>query len=216
VASYLGGGARLSGLDTFLGQIASAGGVDIPTPSASSGGAMQGGGGLVDSFYAQFRRPFLRLVYPTNFLSQSSQGSAYPQSNALLLAGSSFTVLNTATQNIRDTGQTGADVAELYFRGRTVLSAAIDVRLNGAPQRVAIASPVSALLERGAARPPQADLPFSGLQMTRTGGTAITSDVTEFDLAAGRPVQLGWQPSASAAWLDLPLLHGDHIRTELP
>ena len=216
ITTYLGGGAELSGLDSFIGQIAAAGGVSVPTPNSDSGGAMQGGGGVIDSFYPQFRRPFLRLLYPSTFQSQNSQGTAYPQSNALLLAGSSFSVLNAATKNIRDTGLPGADVALLYFRGRTSLSASIDVWLNGSQRRVPIATTLAGLLETTAARPAAMDLPVSNVGMNRASGVAVTQEAATLALGSGNPVQLGWVPDASAARLALPLLHGDRVDVQGP
>lgn len=210
VASYGGSGSWLIGFDRFLATIAAAGGLTVPTPAFSQR-KMQGAGGVIDTLYAQFRRPFVRLVYPTSFQSQAATGTPYPEYNAVLLAASRLDALEAATTNIRNGLEAGAEVALLYFRGRTTLTAGVQVWLDGQPLSVPLGTTVANLLERRAARPPGMVLPFSGFNLTRAAGAAVTGAPAALALDAGLPVRFDWTIGPNPAWLELPLLHGDRL-----
>lgn len=210
VASYGGSGSWLVGFDRFLAAIAAAGGLTVPTPAISQR-KMQGAGGVIDTFYSQFRRPFVRLVYPPSFQAQNSAGNPSPEYNAVLLAANRLDALETATANIRNGLEAGADVALLYFRGRTTLTAGVQVWLDGQALSVPLGTTVGNLLERRAARPPGLALPFSGVSLIRAAGAAVTGSPSVLAVDGGLPVQLDWTLTPSPAWLDLPLLHGDRL-----
>lgn len=212
VAAYVANGTWLTGFDRFLATIAAAGGVVVPTPSTSQR-KMQGGGGLIDTVYQQFRRPFVRLIYPPTFLAQNTTGTPYPEYNALLIAGSTLSAMQTATDNIRNGNAPGADVAELYFRGRATLSAGMLVWLDGEQRSVPLGTSVGNLLDMRAARPPVMPLAMTGIALARAPGTAVIGDPDSYDVGGGWPVRLDWAPGALASWLDLPMLHGDRLWT---
>jgi hypothetical protein len=210
VASYGGSGSWLIGFDRFLAAIAAAGGLTVPTPAFSQR-KMQGAGGVIDTLYAQFRRPFVRLVYPPSFQTQNSAGNPSPEYNAVLLAANRLDALETATANIRNGLEAGADVALLYFRGRTTLTAGVQVWLENESLSVPLGTTLANLLERRAERPPAVALPFSRISLTRSNGAAVTGQPTALALDSGRPVLVDWTQGSSPAWLDLPLLHGDRL-----
>jgi hypothetical protein len=213
VGSYTGSGSWLIGFDRFLASITAGGGLTVPTPTVSQR-KMQGAGGVIDTLYQQFRRPFVRLVYPPTFQSQSTMGAASPEYNAVLVAASKLGDLQAATDNIRNGLAAGADAALLYFRGRTTLTAGVKVWLDGQPTPVPLGTTVGNLLEARGARPPAIDLPITGLTLLRPEGAAITgtpAGPAAYAVDGGRPVRLDWVPGAKAAWLGLPLLHGDRL-----
>lgn len=210
VASYGGSGSWLIGFDRFLAAIAAAGGLTVPTPAIAQR-KMQGAGGVIDTLYAQFRKPFVRLVYPPSFQAQNSAGNPSPEYNAVLLAANRLDALETATANIRNGLEAGADVALLYFRGRTTLTAGVQVWLDGQALSVPLGTTVGNLLERRAARPPGLALPFSGVSLARAAGAAVMGSPAALAVDGGLPVQLDWTLGSSPAWLDLPLLHGDRL-----
>lgn len=211
VAAYVAGGSWMVGLDRFLAVIASGGGVTVPTPATSQGKA-QGGGGLIDTVYSQFQRPFVRLVYPPSFLAQNTAGQPYPQYNALLVAATKLDALETATANLRSGVAAGADVALLYFRGRTTLTAGLQVWVDGESLSAPIGTTVGNVLDTRAARPPTMPMTLSGLRLDRALGTAVTTSAPAYDVGGGQPVRLDWSVGAQASWLELPLLHGDRLR----
>lgn len=213
IGSYVDRGSWLTGFDRFLATIAAGGGVVVPTPAVSQR-KMQGGGGLIDTFYQQFRRPFLRLIYPPEFLAQNTTGQPYPDYNALLIAGTSLAAIETATANIRRANAPGADVAQLYFRGRTTLSAGIQVWLDGQSKSVPLGTSVGNLLDMRAARPPVMPIPMTGIMLERAAGTAVTAASASYAIGGGSMVRLDWAPEALASWLELPMLHGDRLWTE--
>lgn len=213
VASYVDGGTWLTGFDRFLATIAAGGGVSVPTPAVSQR-KMQGGGGLIDTIYQQFRRPFLRLIYPPTFLAQNTTGTPYPEFNAVLIAGWKLAAIETATANIRQSNAPGADVAELYFRGRTTLTARIQIWLDGQPKSVPLGTSVGNLLDMRAARPPVIPPPVTGIMLERAAGTAVTAVSASYPIGGGSMVRLDWAPQALASWLELPMLHGDRLWTE--
>jgi hypothetical protein len=213
VASYVDRGAWLTGFDRFLATVAAGGGVVVPTPTVSQR-KMQGGGGLIDTVYQQFRRPFVRLIYPPNFLAQNTTGTPYPEFNAVLIAGTKLAAIETATENIRRSNAPGADVAELYFRGRATLSAGIQIWLDGQPRSVPLGTSVGNLLDMRAARPPVMPLPMTGILLERAAGMAVTAASASYAIGGGSMVRLDWAPQALASWLELPMLHGDRLWTE--
>ena len=213
VGSYVDRGAWLTGFDRFLATIAAGGGVVVPTPTVSQR-KMQGGGGLIDTVYQQFRRPFVRLIYPPEFLAQNTTGQPYPDYNALLIAGTNLAAIETATGNIRRANAPGADVALLYFRGRTTLSAGIQVWLDGQAKSVPLGTSVGNLLDMRAARPPVMPMPMTGVMLERAAGTAVTAASASYAIGGGSMVRLDWAPEALASWLELPMLHGDRLWTE--
>ncbi|WP_186456976.1 hypothetical protein [Sphingomonas suaedae] len=216
ISSYSNGGNWLVGLDAFLAGLTAANGVNV-NPVPPSQGKAYGGGGILDLFFTQFAQPFVRLVYAQDLLANNSTGSAILQRNPVLIAATSLTDLEGATDALRLGDPPGGAVASVYLRGRVAFSAAIEVFVDGVGERVAIGTTLGNLLAARASRPPIAGLPLTGVRLTRPTGTAILAGGTtgSYGPGEGLDVRFDWTGGHAYAptsdWLDLPLLHGDRI-----
>jgi hypothetical protein len=220
LGTFLRGGTWLVGLDSFIGRMVAAGGLIVPTPAQNAGRA-QGGGGIADTSYGQFQQPFLRVVFPTTFPAQESQGSPFPQFNAVLVASPSFGALQTATSNLRNGDPAGAGVTVTYFRGRATPRPTIQVSLDGARRTVVLGTTLGDVVASAGMRPPILNLSYRGISLLRSRGCAV--EAGQADAASGYPVgeawpvRVDWHPAntynAVSDRFDLPLLHGDRIFT---
>ena len=221
VGSYVtANGQWLTGFDAFLSQVTQSGST-VPPPQ-TQGSTASGGGGIVDLYYAQFRKPFVRLVYPPQLLNDST-ADAHISFNVAVLAASDYPTLATATQNLRNAQPLPSGVAATYLRGRTTISASIRVWLDEQPLIVAAGSSVGNLLENMGRRAPivipqsgNPGIPLSGIVVERSIGYAVT-DPSNYSISKGIPIRLDWNQgmaySVTTDWLNLPLLPGDHIAT---
>jgi hypothetical protein len=202
VASYDRSGTWSNGIDAFLNALTLRG-VVVPTPPPPGTGQQYGGGGALDAYPLPMQAPFVRLVYPPSFLLTTSPGSALPQLNAVLLAGSTLAALDAATDNIRANRAPGAGVATAYFRGRTAVRALVRVSVDGVPRLVPIGTTVGNVLAAAARRPP-AGVPLAGVTLRRPRAAAVpdSGPQPDWDVRLDRPA-----PNP----LDLPLLHGDRL-----
>lgn len=209
----------LIGLDAFLSGVTASGSI-IPAPDVTTNVGTSGGGGIIDTYYSQFRQPFLRLVFPPQFLpsSGSSPKAAY---NVALLAASDYQTLNTATANLRGGNPLGSGVAAMYLRGRSVLTAGLKVWVNDTPTTVPVGTTVGSLLQSMGRRPPvMSSLPIAGIKVTRSVGSAISSTgvlQNGYSVSSGIPMFLDWTTGFMydplTDWLALPLQPGDRIDT---
>ncbi len=221
-------GNWLTGFDQFLSLITFSGSL-VPAPALQPSGN-SGGGGVIDNYFAQFRQPFVRLVYPPNVLGDR-ESDPQPAFNVALLAANDYPTLNTATQHLRDAQPLGSGVAVLYFRGRTMLTPCIRVWIDDAPLTVPVGTSVGNLLEMMGRRPPilysgtasSSGFPLSGITLRRAIGNAVTSASAGTDgypLARDVPIHLDWDQgmaySANTDWLSLPLFPGDRLTTGGP
>jgi hypothetical protein len=208
-------GRWLIGLDAFLAQACNY--MSVPKPDATAGQS-QGGGGVADTFFAAFRQPFCRIVYPAQFFGQGESGSPYVSYNIALVAAGTASALQTATTNLRNHSiDLGAAVA-LYLRGRPVVTVGCRIWVNGVAWFAPLGTSVGNILESLGRRPPLAALPLTGLRLQRSAGAVVTdaSVVTSgVPIATDNLVAFEWNPAASgsvsAAWLDLPVLPGDRL-----
>jgi hypothetical protein len=223
VSSYVDSSAAwLTGFDAFLAQITDQGSA-VPTPASQSGGTM-GGGGVADFFFSQFRQPFCRIVYPTTFLDQGTDGDPHPGFNVAILAAPDYKSLQTATGLLRNSLPVGSGAAVLYLRGRATLSACIRVWVDGDSVVVPLGTTVGNLLEQRGARPPlMSMLPLNGISLSRPIGAAITdasAGTAGYPVGATRELRLDWL--AAPAYgpvvdrLSLPLFHGDRLSLRAP
>lgn len=197
-------------LDAFIGWLTGLQGTDVSTPSVTNR-KQAGAGGLIDSGYTLMQQPYLRLVYPPGFPSTDQPGTPYPEFNAVLLAASRLSDLNTATSNIRNNNAAGTGVGVLYFRGRTTLVPQIRVWINSVEQLVPVGTTVGDILAQRGMAPPAINLPLTGIRMRRGIGAALVDSPATYDAGAPVPVRLDWAPSGQAALAALPLLAGDAI-----
>lgn len=221
VGSYVTSGDKwLTGFDAFLSLITQSG-ATVPTPE-TQGSTASGGGGIVDLNYLQFRKSFVRLVYPTEILGSGS-ADARPGANVAVLATDNYVTLGAATQNLRNNLALPSGVAGTYLRGRTTISACIRVWLEGQPLVVPVGTTVGNLLENMGRRAPitvpqsgSPGVPLSGIKVERSIGYAVT-DPSNYSMSKGIPIRLDWNKgmaySATTDWLNLPLLPGDRITT---
>jgi len=210
----------LTGFDAFLSMVTQSGS-SVPPPQ-TQGSTASGGGGIVDLYYSQFRKPYLRLVYPPQ-LPGDATADARPAFNVAVLAANDYPMLGTATQNLRNALPLPNDVAATYLRGRTIMSACIRVWLDGQPLVVPVGTTVGNILESMGRRPPivipqsgNPGIPISGITVERSIGYAV-SDPNDYSTSKAIPIRLDWNKgmaySATTDWLSLPLLPGDHITT---
>ena len=221
VGSYVTGGDQwLTGFDAFLSLVTQSGSI-VPTPQ-TKGSTASGGGGIVDLYYAQFRKSFVRLVYPTQIL-KDSEGKAQTSFNVAVVASNDYPTLITATENLRKLQAPPEGAAATYLRGRTMISACIRVWLDEQPLVVPVGTTVGNLLENMGRRPPivipqsgNPGIPLSGVVVERSVGYAVT-DPSGYSVSKTIPIRLDWNQgmaySATTDWLSLPLLPGDHIIT---
>ena len=221
VGSYVTTGDQwLTGFDAFLSLVTQSGSI-VPTPQ-TKGSTASGGGGIIDLYYAQFRKSFVRLVYPTQIL-KDSEGKAQTSFNVAVVASNDYPTLDTATDNLRKLQPPPEGAAATYLRGRTMISACIRVWLDEQPLVVPVGTSVGNLLENMARRPPiviqqsgNPGIPLSGIVVERSIGYAVT-DPSDYSVSKTIPIRLDWNQgmaySASTDWLSLPLLPGDHIIT---
>ncbi|HWX43804.1 MAG TPA: hypothetical protein VNY52_00610 [Solirubrobacteraceae bacterium] len=221
IGSYVDSSASwLTGVDAFLSAVAD-GGVTVPTPTVAAN-AVAGAGGAIDLYYAQFRQPFYRLVYPPDLAPSESPGTPQPESNVAILAAGDYQTLNAATAALRAGDPLGSGAAATYLRGRTIVTACLRVWLDGTPLVVPVGSTVGNLLERAGRRPPVANgLPLTGISLTRAPGAAVTGAASApYDTGAGVPIHLDWGAGSAWGgnrdWLSLPLLPGDRLSTGAP
>lgn len=221
VGSYVSAnGQWLTGFDAFLSQVTQSGST-VPPPQ-TTGSTASGGGGIIDLYYTQFRKPYVRLVYPPQLLNDST-ADARVSFNVAVLAASDYSTLATATQNLRNAQPLPSGVAATYLRGRTTISACIRVWLDEQSQIVPVGSSVGNLLENMGRRAPvvipqtgNPGIPLSGIVVERSTGYAV-SDPSDYSISKGTPIRLDWNQgmaySATTDWLSLPLLPGDRITT---
>jgi len=210
----------LTGFDAFLSMVTQTGST-VPPPQ-SQGSTSSGGGGIVDLYYAQLRKPYVRLVYPPQVLRDNA-AEARTSFNVAVLAADDYPTLVTATQNLRNAQPLPSTVAATYLRGRTMISACIRVWLDEQPLVVPVGTSVGNLLENMGRRPPvvvpqsgNPGIPLSGIVVERSIGYAVT-DPNDYSTSKGIPIRLDWNQgmaySANTDWLSLPLLPGDRITT---
>jgi hypothetical protein len=221
VGSYVtANGQWLTGFDAFLSQVTQSGST-VPPPQ-TQGSTASGGGGIIDLYYAQFRKAYVRLVYPPQLLNDST-ADARTSFNVAVLAANEYPTIVTATQNLRNALPLPNGVAATYLRGRTTISACIRVWLDEQPLIVPVGSSVGNLLENMGRRAPivipqsgNPGIPLSGIVVERSIGYAVT-DPSDYSISKGIPIRLDWNQgmaySASTDWLTLPLLPGDRITT---
>jgi hypothetical protein len=210
----------LTGFDAFLSLITQSGST-VPAPQ-TEGSTASGGGGIVDLYYAQFRKPYVRLVYPPQILSGQTAEARTPF-NVAVLSANDYQTLASATQSLRNAQPLPNGVSATYLRGRTMISACIRVWLDEQPLVVPVGSSVGNLLENMGRRAPivipqsgNPGVPLSGIVLERSFGYAVT-DPSVYSLSTGTPIRLDWNQgmaySPTTDWLNLPLLPGDRITT---
>lgn len=221
VGSYVSSGDQwLTGFDAFLSLVTQSGST-VPTPQ-SKGSSTSGGGGIVDLYYAQFRKSYVRLVYPPQIL-KDTEAKAQPSFNVAVVASNDYQTLETATENLRNGLAPPEGAAATYLRGRTMISACIRVWLDGQALVVPVGTSVGNLLDNMGRRPPivipqsgTPGIPLSGIVVERSIGYAVT-DPNGYSASKAIPIRLDWNKgmaySATTDWLSLPLLPGDHIIT---
>jgi hypothetical protein len=197
-------------LDAFIGLLTGLGGTKVVQPTVTSR-KQAGGGGLIDSGYPLMQQSFLRLIYPPSFPSTAQPGTPYPELNAVLIAASKLSELETATQNIRKGNPVDNKVGVLYFRGRTTLAPQIRVWVNDVEQYVPVGTTVGQILAQRAMDPSAVDLPLTGLRLRRGIGPALVGSPAFYDVGAAAAVRLDWAPAGKAALTALPVLGGDRI-----
>jgi hypothetical protein len=198
-------------LDAFIGLLTGLGGTKVTPPPPPVANKQAGGGGLIDSGYPLMQQAFLRLVYPLSFIKTTQPGTPSLDLNAVLIAASKLTELDTAARNIRSGAAVDTKVGVLYFRGRTTLSPQIRVWVNDVEQHVPVGTTVGQILAQRAMDPSAVDLPLTGLRLRRGIGPALVGSPAFYDVGAGAAVRLDWAPAGKAALTALPVLGGDRI-----
>ncbi|HEY3598076.1 MAG TPA: hypothetical protein VGL08_11275, partial [Paraburkholderia sp.] len=208
-------GRWLVGFDAFLAQIAQAMNIEAPVKAQ---GKQAGAGGITDAFFLNFRQPFVRIVYPSDFPGSGSSGTPFPSYNLALLAAPTLALLDAATADLRAHRDQIDTAAVLYFRGRAMLTPCVRVTVNDETRVVPLGTTVGNLLESIGQRPPVLGLSFAGIRFIRMAGTANTTGTARYAFGDDFPVRFDWDTnvaySAAVDWLNLPVLAGDRLWTQ--
>ena len=145
VNPYIHDGNHVLGLDTFLNGMVIASEV-----SAEDSGA----GNVLDLQQPDFRRAYIRLVYPTN----PSDAKGSPERVPAIICADNLLALQQATQKWIAEGITDTSGATSYFfRGRATIVPEINVFVQEQPVYVPLGTTVRNLIDR------YADIPLPGL-----------------------------------------------------
>jgi hypothetical protein len=218
VDDYVDGGTDgpwLTGFDAFVATLAANGTLTVPAPQSSGGGGVDvvqsGGSEAADLFYADFRRPYHRLLIPGQLQPSTPPGVSRTGQQFTVAAARTWAEIDAATPT------PGGGVTLAFFRGRTVLSVCIRVHVDGTERTVPVGTTVGNVLDGLGRRPPSTAVPLAGLRLERSRGAVVLDPSAPFDAAASDRVLLDW--GGLVAWgagrdaLSLPLLHGDRLTT---
>ncbi|MFK7932769.1 MAG: fibronectin type III domain-containing protein, partial [Saprospiraceae bacterium] len=150
------------GFDAFLSQL------NFTIPELRGGGA-----GMLDTYFASMRKPYLRIFYPQNFGTPNGAGEANALKNIALVAANTFTQMENATQLFITSGVAAfpPDVEVMYFRGRVAIIPEIQVNVNQQSLYVPVGTTLRQLLQRFINLPSRHAGPKIYLNFTFTRGT---------------------------------------------
>ncbi|MDR3000469.1 MAG: hypothetical protein LBU89_04305 [Fibromonadaceae bacterium] len=159
-----------------------------PKPPIGSKTELSGAAGVLDLLYAGFQAPFVRLVYPLEYLSREGEGSVLCSDNITLLASSNRSSLNEATEKLRTKSSPSYanSVAYNYFRGRASVIPQVQIFVCGLPQWVSLATTLGDIAA-------QLSCNLSQLQLLRSFDSGFRSVVdvnSQMPLLAGDRIEV--------------------------
>lgn len=214
VGSYLygsSGNILKTGFDSFLNLITRY------TVDSNEGGA----GGIVDVTGNEYRCPYYRLFYPSEFTSSDSAGAVGVTNNVAVFGADSYTDLETATNIYLKNGNFyGASGISTFFRGRVVIVPEILCFMQSTPLYVPVGTTIRQLVERFTSLPMVEDIIISDLEYTRSIGNVVDNPTTLnlYSIGCSNPINFNLPPlqvySDGKTYFDLPVLHGDSLTCE--
>jgi hypothetical protein len=217
IQSYVQGQSLDTGFDAFLSAI---GRPTVPTALRQPNA---GGGGVIDLYNADGRKPYFRLLYPSAIRDPKYTGLVDESTLPVILGAESYNALVAATgQYVSQgnfTGMTG--IFPFYFRGRATLTPEISASLNGQSCWLALGSTVANLIAPQGAQPACVSAAVGGFTMRRSVG-ALSSDLSATAVAttavATNRVRLEYPVATFSptrpGYFGLPLFCGDDIRLD--
>ena len=132
LGSYLLGASQANqsldlGFNSFLSAI------PISVPPAEGGGA-----GMLDTYLNGFRKPYLRIFYPSAFESADNPGWTSFTKNIALVAADSMSDMEDATKTYIETQNFPSKVNVTFFRGRVAIVPEVRVQVDNIAEYVAI------------------------------------------------------------------------------
>ena len=215
IQSYVQGDTLGTGFDAFLSAL---GRPTVPSPLREPNG---GGGGLIDLYNPDGRKPYFRLLYPSAIRDPKYSGLVDESSLPVILGAATYNQLLAATDQYVSQGNFAglSGIFPFYFRGRATLSPEISVTLDGQRLWMGLGSTVANLIAARGALPACVSAAVGGFAMRRSVGP-LSSDVSASAVAADavttNRVRLEYPVATFAptvpGYFGLPLFAGDEIR----
>lgn len=126
--------------EPFAQEMAQCGRLTVEPPQIEQNGRAAMGAGIWDTLFAQFRAPFVKLLYPAQWKQSRhlNHGSMYYYDNVCLAAADSYDKLEEAVRRFRDQSAPYEEAAYVCFRGRTSVKLMIHIFVEGHPQTCAL------------------------------------------------------------------------------
>lgn len=215
IQSYVQGDTLGTGFDAFLSAL---GRPTVPSPLR---GPNAGGGGIIDLYNPDGRKPYFRLLYPSAIRDPKYTGLVDESSLPVILGAATYNQMAAATDQYVTQGNLAnlSGIFPFYFRGRATLSPEISVTLDGQRLWMGLGSTVANLIAARGALPACVSASVGGFAMRRSVGP-LSSDVSASAVAADavttNRVRLEYPVATFAptrpGYFGLPLFAGDEIR----
>lgn len=202
------------GFNSFIGELVSQNLLTVNPPDEGTRWNQKSGvADAADLYYSNFPSSFYRLLPPQVLVNTTAAPNSDTTKNFVIAAANKYKDIAKAVNT------TGGVCPVAYFRGRAIISLAIRVTLNGNEITVPVGTTVANLLERSGNFPALAKANLQGLAVTRSLGSAVTSETEQLSTSNGYNIRFDWRTLANfnPGWsaLCLPLLPGDQINTKV-
>lgn len=126
--------------EPFAQETVQSGRLTVEPPRIEQDGRTAMGAGIWDTLFAQFRAPFVKLLYPAQWKQsgQLNHGSMYYYDNVCLAAADSYGKLEEAVRRFQDQSKPSEEAAYVCFRGRTAVKLMIHIFVEGHPRTCAL------------------------------------------------------------------------------
>ncbi len=126
--------------EPFAQEAVQCGRLTVEAPQAERDGRIAMGTGIWDTLFAQFRAPFVKLLYPLQWKQSGhlNHGSMYYYDNVCLAAADRYDKLEEAARLFQEQASPSEEAAYVCFRGRTSVKLMIHIFVEGHPQLCAL------------------------------------------------------------------------------
>jgi hypothetical protein len=180
-----------------------------------------GAGGIVDVTGNDYRHPYYRLFYPSEFASSDSTGAVGVTKNVALLGADSYSDIETATDIYLKNGNFyGAPGISTFFRGRVVIIPHILCFVQNTPMYVPVGTTIRQVMEKFTSLPMAENVIICDLEYTRSIGNVVDHPTTLnlYSIGCSNAVNFNKPPlqvyTDGKTYFDLPVLHGDSLILE--